>query len=116
LIFSVVLRSWSIRRSGLESGGDAARVLATEWDTVLGVGLLSDADGDREAVGVCEGEPEGVPPVVEAMARERGIRRRARDYAEADTLREKIRAAVYDVVDAAEGTVVLRKMQETRRR
>lgn len=97
-------------------GGDAARALATEWDAVLGVGLLSEADGDSEVDGVREGEAEGVPPVVEAMAREREIRRRSREYAEADALREKIRAAGYDVVDAAGGTVVLRKMEETRRR
>ena len=97
-------------------GGDTARALATEWDTVLGVGLLSEADVQIGAEGAGEGEQEGVPPEVEAMARERETRRRARDYTEADALREKIRAAGYDVVDAAEGTVVLRKMQETWRR
>ena len=97
-------------------GGDAARALAAEWDTVLGVGLLSEADGDREGIGIGVGEQEGVPPGIEAMAREREIRRRARDFAEADTLREKIRAAGYDVADAAEGTVILRKIREPRRR
>ncbi len=49
-------------------------------------------------------------------ARERETRRRAREYPAADALREKIRAAGYDVVDAAEGTAVLRKRRETRRR
>jgi cysteinyl-tRNA synthetase len=97
-------------------GGDTARALATEWDTVLGVGLLSEADVQSGAEGAGEGEQVGVPPVVEAMARERETQRQARDYTEADSLREKIRAAGYDVVDAAEGTVVLRKMQETWRR
>ena len=97
-------------------GGDAARALAAEWDTVLGVGLLSEAGGDREGIGIGFGEQEGVPPGIEAMAREREIRRRARDFAEADTLREKIRAAGYDVADAAEGTVILRKIREPRRR
>ena len=97
-------------------GGDAVRALATEWDTVLGVGLLSEAEAKSEATGAGEGEQEEVPPVVEAMARERETQRQARDYTEADSLREKIRAAGYDVVDAAEGTVVLRKMQETWRR
>ena len=37
-------------RSGI--GGDVARSLAAEWDTVLGVGLLSEADGDSEVNGV----------------------------------------------------------------
>ncbi len=97
-------------------GGDVVRALAAEWDAVLGVGLLSEADADGEVDGVREGEPKGVPPAVEAMAREREARRRARDYPAADALREKIRAAGYDVVDAAEGTAVLRKIQGTRER
>ena len=101
-------------RSGI--GGDAIRALATEWDAVLGVGLLSEADGDREAIGICEGEAEKIPVEVATMAREREIRRRAGDYPAADALREKIRAAGYDVVDAAEGTAVFRKTRETRRR
>lgn len=92
-------------------GGDAARALAEEWDAVLGVGLLSEADGDSELDGVREIEAEGVPPAVEAMARERESRRRERDFAGADALRKKIRSAGYDVADAAEGTAVLRKTQ-----
>ncbi|MDD5762104.1 MAG: cysteine--tRNA ligase [bacterium] len=95
-------------------GGDAARALATEWDAVLAVGLLSEADAECEAIGVGEGEREGIPPVVEAMARERETRRRSRDYPAADALRERIRAAGYDVVDAAEGNAALRKMQGSR--
>jgi cysteinyl-tRNA synthetase len=50
------------------------------------------------------------------MARERETRRRAGDYPAADALREKIRAAGYDVVDGPEGIPFLRKMEETRRR
>jgi cysteinyl-tRNA synthetase len=101
-------------RSGI--GGDAARSLAAEWDAVLGVGLPSEAGVEREAAVVREGEAGNTPVEVEAMARERETRRRACDYPAADALREKIRAAGYDVVDGAEGTAVLRKMQETRRR
>jgi len=93
--------------------GDALRALATEWDAVLGVGLLSEADGDRQAVGIGEGEAERIPVNVEAMARERETRRRERDYPAADALRDKIRAAGYDVVDAAEGTTVVRKTPGT---
>lgn len=89
-------------------GGGEARTLAAEWDRILAVGLLPEADGG--------GEPEGVPPEVEAMARERDARRRARDYPAADALRERIRAAGYDVVDAAEGVAALRKIRGTRER
>ena len=85
-------------RSGI--GGDVARSLAAEWDAVLAVGLLSEADGDREAVGSREGEPEGVSDAIAALARERDALRAAGDYAGADALRERIRAAGYDVVDA----------------
>jgi len=92
------------QRSGV--GGNVARALAAEWDRIFAVGLLSEAEG--------EGEPEGVPPEVEALAREREARRRARDYPAADALREKIRAAGYDVVDATEGTADLRKRKGAR--
>jgi len=97
-------------------GGDMARALAKEWDAVLGVGLLSDADGGSEVNGVRVGEADKIPVEVEAMTRERETRRRTRDYPAADALREKIRAAGYDVVDAAEGTAVLRKIQGARER
>ena len=101
-------------RAGI--GGDAARALATEWDAVLGVGLLPGADDGRGAAATRGGEREGVPPAVAAMAREREDRRRARDYPAADALREKIRAAGYDVVDAAGGATILRKPGEPRER
>jgi cysteinyl-tRNA synthetase len=100
-------------RSGI--GGDAARALATEWDAVLGVGLLSEADGDGDVDGVREGEASMIPVEVEAMARERDTLRAAGDYAAADALRERIRAAGYDVVDGAKGSSMLRRTRETRR-
>jgi len=84
-------------------GGDAARSLATEWDAVLGVGLLSEADGDREAVGVREGEASMPPVEVVSLAGERDALRAAGDYAAADVLRGRIRAAGYDVIDAGKG-------------
>ncbi len=101
-------------RSGI--GGDVARTLATEWDAVLGVGLLSEADVQSEAADVGFGEAEEIPEEIVSMARERETRRRARDFRAADDLREKIRAAGYDVVDGAEGIAVLRNMRMTRRR
>jgi len=104
----------------LELGEDkviaAARALATAWDAVLGVGLLSEADGDSEVGGILEGEAGKIPVEVEAMGRERDARRRARDYPAADALRERIRAAGYDVVDAEKGTTTIRKTRGTRER
>lgn len=81
-------------------GGDMARALAAEWDGVLGIGLLSEADVQTEPVGVVEGEPEGWPEPVAALARERDTLRAAGDYAAADALRERIRAEGYVVIDA----------------
>lgn len=96
------------------AGGDVARALAAEWDRILAVGLLSGADTASETIGVGSGEPEGIPPGVEAMARERDARRRARDFPAADALRERIRAEGYDVVDAAEGKAALRRLRGSR--
>jgi cysteinyl-tRNA synthetase len=94
-------------RSGI--GGDAARALAAEWDAVLGVELFS------EAVGTREGEASITPVEVFTMARERDTFRAAGDYAAADALRERIRAAGYDVVDGAKGTPMVRKTREAPR-
>jgi len=89
-------------RSGI--GGDVARALAAEWDKVLAVGLLSEADAENETVGVGEGEPEGVSDAVAALARQRDALRAAGDYAGADALRERIRAAGYEVIDKGKET------------
>jgi cysteinyl-tRNA synthetase len=91
-------------RSGV--GGAAARRLAQEWDAVLAVGLLPAEAGERPL--------EDVPEAVAEMAREREERRRARDFAAADALRERIRAAGYDVADAAQGPASVRKREPTR--
>jgi cysteinyl-tRNA synthetase len=85
-------------RSGI--GGDVARSLAAEWDAVLAVALLSEAGAESEAVVVGGREPEGVSDAIAALARERDALRAAGEYAGADALRERIRAAGYDVVDA----------------
>jgi cysteinyl-tRNA synthetase len=90
-------------RSGI--GGDVARRLAQEWDAVLAVGLLPGAAGEER--------PEEIPAAVGEMARERDERRRARDFAAADALRERIRAAGYDVVDPADGSASIRKLHRT---
>ena len=90
-------------------GGDAARSLATEWDAVLGVGLLSEADGGSAVTAAREGEADGIPEVVSALARERDALRAAGDYAGADALRGRIRAAGYEVSDQGMGPGRVRK-------
>jgi cysteinyl-tRNA synthetase len=98
-------------RAGI--GGDAARSLAAEWDRVLAVGLLSEADAGTVSPGGSGrsgGEPQGIPDDVSALARERDALRAAGDYAGADALRGRIRAAGYDVSDQGTGQGRLRKL------
>jgi cysteinyl-tRNA synthetase len=89
-------------RSGI--GGDVTRSLATEWDAVLAVGLLSEAGAESEAAVVGEGGPDEVPESAVALARERDALRAACDYTGADALRERIRAAGYEVIDSGKKT------------
>jgi cysteinyl-tRNA synthetase len=100
-------RAVAVAHEAAHSGvkGDVARLLAQEWDAVLAVGLLPGTAGEER--------PEEVPAAVAEMSRERDARRRVRDFAAADALRARIRAAGYDVADAAEGPASLRKLQES---
>ena len=93
-------------RSGLPGG--VLRQLAAEWDAVLGVGLLASAGTGRDAG--AEPSAEGVPPEVVELAARRAARRRERDFSAADALRDRIRAAGYDVVDAGDGFSRIRRL------
>jgi len=84
-------------RAGLPAG--TLRDLAEEWDAVLGLGLLSAVDAEA-----------AVPPGVATLAARREVARGARDFAEADALRAKIREAGYEVVDARDGSPRLKKL------
>ncbi len=86
-------------RSGI--GGDVARALAAEWDRVLRVGLPGEPGAAAGA--------EEVPAEIAALARERDAARRAGDFSAADSLRARIRALGYDVVDAGGGESSMRK-------
>jgi len=86
-------------RSGLS--GEERRALAGEWDAVLGLGLLAEASG--EAVPEEVRPEEAAPGEVADLAMRRDRCRRERRFAEADVLRERIRAAGYDVIDVKDG-------------
>ncbi len=91
-------------RSGI--GGETVRSLAGAWDGILAVGLLPEAGAEgATACGM-----EGVPGEVGELARERAARRRAGDYAVADVLRKRIRAAGYGIDDTGTGAGRLRKL------
>lgn len=86
-------------RSGI--GGDAARSLAAEWDSVLRVSLLGEP--------VVSAGTEELPAEIAALARERDAARKAGDFPAADSLRARIRSMGYDVVDAGSGGSSVRK-------
>ncbi len=79
-------------RAGL--GREALAGLAGEWDEVLGVGLLEAQAAPGAAV----------PPEVEELAARRDACRREGRFAEADTLRERIRRAGYEIMDGKGGS------------
>jgi len=68
---------------------------------VLGLGLLAEASG--EAVPEEVRPNEDAPGEVADLAMRRDRCRRERRFAEADALRESIRAAGYDVIDVKDG-------------
>jgi len=96
-------RALAVAHKAVRSGiaGDAVRSLASEWDGIFAVGLLSGAGASRGAGpgSGSEAEPAGIPAEVASLAGERDALRAAGDYAAADALRERIRAAGFDVVD-----------------
>jgi cysteinyl-tRNA synthetase len=96
-------------RAGL--AGKTLRELAEEWDAVLGLGLLSAVQAGRreEREGSAEREAP-VPPEVADLAARREAARRARNFAEADALRAKIRAEGYEVIDVRGGLPRLKKL------
>ena len=81
--------------------GETLRELASEWDVVLGLGLLDASITGTEAP---------VPVEVADLAARREAARKAGNYAEADALRAKIREAGYDIVDIGGGHARLRKL------
>jgi cysteinyl-tRNA synthetase len=81
--------------------GETLRELASEWDAVLGLGLLGSAVAGTEAP---------LPAEVEDLAARRETARRAGNYSEADALRAKIRETGYDIVDVKGGPARLKKL------
>lgn len=91
--------------------GDTLRELAAEWDSVLGLGLLSAASARDAAAAETGREAEApVPPEVVDLAARREAARKARDFEEADALRARIRESGYEIVDVKGGPARLRKL------
>ena len=88
--------------------GGALRELAREWDEVLGLGIAAASRAEGAEKRDAEAAP-APPQVVELVAR-REAARKARDFPQADAIREKIREAGYEIVDVGGGPARLKKI------
>ncbi len=92
---------WKVARSSLSAREKLGLLL--RWDEVLGVGM-----GSEPLMGGVEGGKdtavdEEARNLAESLALKRQKARRARNYAEADRLREEIRRLGYCVIDEPDG-------------
>ena len=87
--------TWDLTRSDLADADKKATVL--RFDEVLGLGLA-------------DWQPAVVPEAVMALVRQRDEARAGKRWADADSLRDEIATAGYEVRDTAEGAVV-RKLE-----
>lgn len=78
--------------------------LLGEFDQVLSLNLLSEAEKVRKAVAASQ--EEALPEEVQALVDERKAARKAKDFAKADALRDQIAALGYAVEETRQGTKV----------
>ena len=78
--------------------------LLGEFDRVLSLGLLEEAEKARRAAEASE--EETLPAEVQALVDERKAARKAKDFARADALREEIAKLGYAVEETRQGTKV----------
>ncbi len=107
-------RAVAVVREAAYSGvlGAALPELAAEWDSVLGLGLLSgEAREERVAGGSGEKEEPPPPAEVSGLVASRESARREGRYREADALRARIREAGFEVVDTKCGPPFLKRIR-----
>ena len=78
--------------------------LLGEFDRVLSLNLLAEAEKARKAAAASENEE--LPEEVQALVEERKAARKAKDFAKADALRDQIAALGYAVEETRQGTKV----------
>ncbi|HXG27006.1 MAG TPA: cysteine--tRNA ligase [Candidatus Binatia bacterium] len=86
---------------------DEKRWLLLDFDLVLGLDLHRSVPG-RDAGPDALPDDAGLPDALADVAARRASARAARDWSEADRLREELRDAGFDVVDRADGTSEVR--------
>ncbi len=81
----------------------AKKKLISSFDTVLGLDLIPHAE---KKLSEDEKANSDIPDEVKALVEERTAARKAKDFAKADELRDKIAALGYAVKETREGTVI----------
>ena len=102
---AAVALAWEVvKDEQLDAKAKCATLLA--MDDVLALGLSDDLDEGVRALGVIE--PDAVPAEIQALLDEREAARIARNYDEADRLREALNLKGYTVEDTPHGPRVSR--------
>lgn len=91
---------WEIVKDTSLSSGEKAATLR-EIDSVLDIGLSDKSDDAIHELGIIE--PEDVPEEIQQLIEEREAARVARNYEEADRLREAINLKGYTLEDTPQG-------------
>jgi len=81
------------------------RALIEEFDQVLGL-RLSQRAAAREEAESARTQKEGVPPRLQALLEARTQAKREKNWAQADRLRDELRAQGYEVTDTKDGPVL----------
>ena len=83
--------------------GASKKALIAEFDAVLGLDLLAHAEKKKEADKSASAD---IPEEVMALVEQRAEARKAKDFAKADELRDKIAALGYSVKETRQGPVI----------
>ena len=92
---------YDLLRSDLD--WSAKKELISSFDTVMGLDLIPHAE---KKLSEDEKANSDIPDEVKALVEERTAARKAKDFAKADELRDKIAALGYAVKETREGTVI----------
>ena len=83
---------------------DATKLAALdEFDYVLSLDLLANAEKIREEARKAEAAEER-DPVIDGLVAERTAAKKAKNFAEADRIRDELKAMGIEIIDTAQGT------------
>jgi len=87
---------------------DATKLAAVaDFDTVLGLDLLKKAEEKRKTDAAAQEESSG-DPEIDALVAGRAAAKKAKDWAEADRIRDELKAKGVELVDTPQGVKIVR--------